>query len=134
MHNPNRPLISSAATGIGGIVLVLIGAPWWLTALAFTCFFLVLVVAVIESVFPQEPPTGWPGGAPAGTTSSVAAFTVRLPGPHGRLTLRLLMPPTALVPRDGVGRWRHLARWHRMRPELSPANARRCEPGPTAPW
>ncbi|WP_030382653.1 MULTISPECIES: hypothetical protein [unclassified Streptomyces] len=56
MHNPNRPLISSAATGIGGIVLVLIGAPWWLTALAFTCFFLVLVVAVIESVFPQESP------------------------------------------------------------------------------
>jgi hypothetical protein len=26
MHNPNRPLISSAATGISGIVLVLIGA------------------------------------------------------------------------------------------------------------
>jgi cell division protein FtsW (lipid II flippase) len=54
MHSPNRPLISSAAAGIGGIVLVLIGAPWWLTALAFTCFVLVLVVAVIQSVFPQE--------------------------------------------------------------------------------
>jgi cell division protein FtsW (lipid II flippase) len=54
MHNPNRPLISSAATGIGGIVLVLTGAPWWLSALAFTCVFLVLVVAVIQSVFPQE--------------------------------------------------------------------------------
>ena len=54
MHNSNRPLMSSAATGIGGIVLVLIGAPWWLSALALTCFALVLVVAVIQSVFPQE--------------------------------------------------------------------------------
>ncbi|MEU6104145.1 hypothetical protein [Streptomyces flaveolus] len=54
MHNPNRPLISSAATGISGIVLALIGAPWWLTALAFTCFALGLLVTAIQSVFPQE--------------------------------------------------------------------------------
>ncbi|GHD35539.1 hypothetical protein GCM10010313_82970 [Streptomyces violarus] len=51
MHNPNRPLISHAATGISGIVLSLIGAPWWLTALAFSCF---LLVTAIQSVFPQE--------------------------------------------------------------------------------
>lgn len=54
MHNPNRPLISSAATGISGIVLALTGAPWWLTALAFTCFAFGLLVTAIQSVFPQE--------------------------------------------------------------------------------
>ncbi|MEV2211169.1 hypothetical protein AB0H86_06675 [Streptomyces sp. NPDC050997] len=54
MHNPNRPLISSAATGISGIALALIGAPWWLTALAFTCFALGLLVTAIQSVFPQD--------------------------------------------------------------------------------
>ncbi|MFF9098828.1 hypothetical protein ACF1AX_37650 [Streptomyces sp. NPDC014802] len=54
MHNPNRPLISSAATGISGIGLALIGAPWWLTALAFSCFALGLLVTAIQSVFPQE--------------------------------------------------------------------------------
>lgn len=55
MHNPNRPLISSATTtGISGIALVLIGAPWWLTAVAFTCFALGLLVTAIQSVFPQD--------------------------------------------------------------------------------
>ncbi|MGY5124335.1 hypothetical protein [Streptomyces nigrescens] len=54
MHSPNRPLISFAATGISGIVLALFGAPWRLTALAFTCFVLCLLVTVIQSVFPQE--------------------------------------------------------------------------------
>ncbi|MCX5443915.1 hypothetical protein [Streptomyces sp. NBC_00063] len=54
MHNPNRPLISSAATGISGIALALIGAPWWLTAVAFTCFALGLLVTAIQSVFPQD--------------------------------------------------------------------------------
>ncbi|MFD5952087.1 hypothetical protein ACFWAZ_39645 [Streptomyces collinus] len=51
---PALALALTGSTGIGGIVLVLIGAPWWLTALAFTCFVLVLVVGVIKSVFPQE--------------------------------------------------------------------------------
>lgn len=54
MHNPTRPLISSAATGISGLVLALISAPWWLTAVAFTCFALGLLVTVIQSVFPQD--------------------------------------------------------------------------------
>jgi hypothetical protein len=54
MHNPTRPLISSVATGISGLVLALIGAPWWLTAIAFACFALGLLVTVIQSVFPQD--------------------------------------------------------------------------------
>ncbi|MFJ1562437.1 hypothetical protein [Streptomyces mirabilis] len=54
MHNPNRPLISSVAAGISGTALALIGAPWWLTALAFTCFALGLLVTAIQSVFPQD--------------------------------------------------------------------------------
>ncbi|GAA2114120.1 hypothetical protein [Streptomyces synnematoformans] len=54
MNNPTRPLISSTATGICGLVLALIGAPWWLTAVAFTCFALGLLVTVIQSVFPQD--------------------------------------------------------------------------------
>ncbi|MEU0287456.1 ATP-dependent DNA ligase [Streptomyces sp. NPDC006147] len=35
------------------------------------------------------------------------------------------------VARDGAGRWRHPARWHRIRPELSPTDTPRFEPGPT---
>ncbi|MFF1680787.1 hypothetical protein ACFVYG_32710 [Streptomyces sp. NPDC058256] len=54
MHNPSRPLFSSVASGISGAALVLIGAPWWLTALAFTCFALGLLVTAIQSVFPQD--------------------------------------------------------------------------------
>ncbi|WEH12279.1 hypothetical protein [Streptomyces sp. VNUA24] len=54
MPNPNRPLISSVAAGVVGAALALIGGPWWLTALAFTCFALGLVVPGIQSVFPQE--------------------------------------------------------------------------------
>ncbi|MFF4442626.1 hypothetical protein [Streptomyces sp. NPDC001621] len=54
MHNPNRPLISSAASGVSGIVLALTGAQWWLIALAFTCFALSLLVTAIQLVFPQE--------------------------------------------------------------------------------
>ncbi|MGW6890356.1 hypothetical protein [Streptomyces chartreusis] len=49
-----RPLISSAATGISGLVLALIGAPWWLSAVAFACFALGLLVTAIQSVFPQD--------------------------------------------------------------------------------
>lgn len=54
MHHPTRPLISSAATGISGLVLAVTGAPWWLTAVAFACFALGLLVTVIQSVFPQD--------------------------------------------------------------------------------
>nr|WP_318199165.1 ATP-dependent DNA ligase [Streptomyces sp. SCL15-4] len=34
------------------------------------------------------------------------------------------------VARDGAGRWRHPARWHRMRPDLSPADVPVFGPGP----
>lgn len=34
------------------------------------------------------------------------------------------------VARDGAGRWRHPARWHRMRPDLSPADVPVFDPGP----
>jgi hypothetical protein len=54
MHTAGRPLISSIAGGIGGTTLALVGAPWWLTAVAFGCFALGLVVVAIEGVFPQE--------------------------------------------------------------------------------
>ncbi|MER6684612.1 ATP-dependent DNA ligase [Streptomyces olivaceoviridis] len=34
------------------------------------------------------------------------------------------------VARDGAGRWRHPARWHQMRPDLTPADTPHFEPGP----
>src|SRR4051794_16149619 len=55
MNNSTRPLISYAATGISGLVLALIRAPWWLSAGAFACFALGLLVTAIQSVFPQAP-------------------------------------------------------------------------------
>ncbi|MFE5591169.1 hypothetical protein [Streptomyces sp. NPDC056549] len=54
MTHPNRPLIYFVATGLSFLVLALIGAPWWLTPLAFTCFALGLIVTSVQSVFPQE--------------------------------------------------------------------------------
>lgn len=54
MNNATRPLISSAATGISSLVLALIHAPWWLSAAAFACFALGLLVTAIQSVFPQD--------------------------------------------------------------------------------
>ncbi|MFE5974343.1 hypothetical protein ACFQ64_19545 [Streptomyces sp. NPDC056460] len=54
MTHPNRPLIYFVATGLGFLVLALIGAPWWLTASVFTCFVLGLIVTFVQSVFPQE--------------------------------------------------------------------------------
>ena len=54
MNNANRPPISSAATGISALVLALIGAPWWLSAVALAGFALGLLVTAIQSVFPQD--------------------------------------------------------------------------------
>lgn len=34
------------------------------------------------------------------------------------------------VARDASGRWRHPARWHRARPDLSPADVPRLTPPP----
>jgi hypothetical protein len=34
---------------------------------------------------------------------------------------RLVLEVDVDVARDSAGRWRHAARWHRARPDLSPA-------------
>ncbi|GAA2155562.1 hypothetical protein GCM10009760_55620 [Kitasatospora kazusensis] len=52
--NANRPLITAVAGGMSTPALALTGAPWWLTALAFGCFALSLLVVALQSVFPQE--------------------------------------------------------------------------------
>ncbi|NYH55355.1 hypothetical protein HNR06_004944 [Nocardiopsis arvandica] len=55
MHSVSRSLMpSGAVTGLAGVVSALAGAPWWLTAAAFGCFMLVLLIAAVQSVFPQE--------------------------------------------------------------------------------
>ncbi len=52
--NGNRPLITAAAGGISTTALALTGAPWWLTAAAFGCFALSLLIVALQSVIPQE--------------------------------------------------------------------------------
>ncbi|MEU5090411.1 ATP-dependent DNA ligase [Streptomyces sp. NPDC021356] len=47
------------------------------------------------------------------------------------MTPELVVEVGVDVARDGAGRWRHPARWHRMRPDLSPAETPAFEPGPT---
>ncbi|MET9694660.1 hypothetical protein ABZY81_40720 [Streptomyces sp. NPDC006514] len=54
MTNPNRPLIYFVAAGISALALALTGAPWWLTALAFICLALGLIITGVQSVFPQD--------------------------------------------------------------------------------
>ncbi|WP_431676026.1 hypothetical protein [Kitasatospora sp. KL5] len=54
MQPAHRPLITSVAAGIGGTALALAGAPWWLTASAFGCFALGLVVVALQTVIPQD--------------------------------------------------------------------------------
>lgn len=49
-----RPLIPSIATGIGAMLFMVAGAPWWLTGMALCCFALAMAVLIIQSVFPQE--------------------------------------------------------------------------------
>ncbi|MFI6006931.1 hypothetical protein ACIA98_42515 [Streptomyces sp. NPDC051366] len=54
MPATNRPLITSAATGLTAVTMALTGAPWWLAAPAFLCFGLAVLVMAVQSVFPQE--------------------------------------------------------------------------------
>ncbi|MGW4898286.1 hypothetical protein ACWEQL_39515 [Kitasatospora sp. NPDC004240] len=54
MQPAHRPLTTAIAGGIATMVLTLAGAPWWLTAAAFGCFALGLVVVAIQSLIPQE--------------------------------------------------------------------------------
>ncbi|MEU0228185.1 ATP-dependent DNA ligase [Streptomyces sp. NPDC006284] len=43
---------------------------------------------------------------------------------------RLVVEVGVDVARDGAGRWRHAARWHRTSPDLFPTDTPRFEPGP----
>ncbi|MFE5178823.1 hypothetical protein [Streptomyces sp. NPDC056634] len=63
----SRPLISFLAADVTGMVVALTGAPWWLAVTAFGCLALGLGVVALQSVFPQSPRTGSPGGATAAT-------------------------------------------------------------------
>ncbi|GGR04719.1 hypothetical protein [Streptomyces pilosus] len=70
----------------------------------------------------DHPWTGWTFSAGWGSRESL----------HVTLVVPELVVEVGVdVARDGAGRWRHPARWHRMRPELVPADTPRFEPGPT---
>ncbi|MFE0858133.1 ATP-dependent DNA ligase [Streptomyces mutabilis] len=43
---------------------------------------------------------------------------------------QLVVEVGADVARDGAGRWRRAACWHRARPDVAPAATPRFEPGP----
>ncbi|MFI5477021.1 ATP-dependent DNA ligase [Streptomyces cacaoi] len=47
------------------------------------------------------------------------------------MTPELVVEVGVDVARDVAGRWRHPARWHRMRLDLSLADTPSFEPGPT---
>jgi len=70
----------------------------------------------------DHPWTGWTFSAGWGSRESLHV-TLVVP--------ELVVEVDADLARDGAGRWRHPARWHRMRPELVPADTPRFEPGPT---
>ncbi|WP_371515182.1 hypothetical protein [Kitasatospora sp. NBC_01300] len=55
MNPGNRPVIPSTAGGIAAVALAVTGAPGPVTALAFGCFALSLIVIALQSVLPQEP-------------------------------------------------------------------------------
>ncbi|MFF8287400.1 ATP-dependent DNA ligase [Streptomyces albus] len=80
--------------------------------------------AVADFLTPAKdhPWTGWTFSAGWGSRESL----------HVTLVVPELVVEVGVdVARDGAGRWRHPARWHRMRPELTPADTPRFEPGPT---
>jgi hypothetical protein len=47
MQPGTRMVASSAMAGIGGVATALAGAPWWIAAL-------VLIVALVQTIFPQN--------------------------------------------------------------------------------
>ncbi|MEU0042716.1 hypothetical protein [Streptomyces werraensis] len=56
-------------------------------------------------------------------------------GSREKLNVTLVEPELVVevgvdVARDASGRWRHPARWHRARPDLSPADVPRLTPPP----
>ncbi|OKJ81104.1 hypothetical protein AMK32_23245 [Streptomyces sp. CB01883] len=70
----------------------------------------------------DHPWTGWTFSAGWGSRESLH---VTLVAPE------LVVEVGVDAARDGAGRWRHPARWHRTRPDLSPADTPPFEPGPT---
>ncbi|MFI9801928.1 ATP-dependent DNA ligase, partial [Streptomyces sp. NPDC052302] len=78
--------------------------------------------AVSKFLSPTEdhPWTGWTFSAGWGSRESLH---VTLVAPE------LVVEVGVDVARDGAGRWRHPARWHRMRPDLSPSDPPRFTPG-----
>ncbi|MFE1076632.1 ATP-dependent DNA ligase [Streptomyces sp. NPDC058783] len=68
-----------------------------------------------------HPWTGWTFSAGWGSRESLHVTLVRP---------QLVVEVGVDVARDGHGRWRHPARWHRARPDLSPAVTPPFEPGP----
>ncbi|MFE7034113.1 hypothetical protein ACFU9Y_27740 [Streptomyces sp. NPDC057621] len=61
-----------------------------------------------------HPWTGWTFSAGWGTSRTLSVTLVRP---------ELVVEVGADVARGGAGRWRHPARWHRARPELTPDSA-----------
>ncbi|WND23485.1 hypothetical protein [Streptomyces violaceus] len=70
------------------------------------------VAGLLAPAWPGHPWTGWSFSARWGTRETL---TVSLIEP------RLVVEVDVDVARDSAGRWRHAARWHRARPDLSPA-------------
>jgi hypothetical protein len=60
-----------------------------------------------------HPWRGWTFSAGWGTRETLHVALVELD---------LVVEVGVDVARDGAGRWRHPARWHRMRPDMSPAD------------
>ncbi|MFI2764882.1 ATP-dependent DNA ligase [Streptomyces echinatus] len=69
----------------------------------------------------DHPWTGWTFAAGWGSRESLHV-TLVVP--------ELVVEVDVDVARDGAGRWRHPARWHRPRPDLTPADTPTFEPGP----
>ncbi|MEW2268063.1 ATP-dependent DNA ligase [Streptomyces sp. NPDC047853] len=74
--------------------------------------------------------------APAGPAHPWAGWTFSAVwGSREPLDVTLVQPELVVevgvdVARDAAGRWRHAARWHRPRPDVSPSDTPRFEPGP----
>ncbi len=80
-----------------------------------------MVASLLTPVSVGHPWAGWTFSAGWGTRETLH---VTLVDPQ------LVVEVGVDVARDGAGRWRHPARWHRPRPELSPADTPRFESGP----
>ncbi|MFE2053684.1 ATP-dependent DNA ligase [Streptomyces sp. NPDC059459] len=80
--------------------------------------------AVATLLTPARPAHPWAGWTFSAGWGSRDLLDVTLVQP------RLGVEVGVDVARDAAGRWRHPARWHRPRPDLSPTDIPRFEPGP----